>query len=533
MTDRYSGPSFSDPQSQNISYEHSQQSKRKNADGSYNNPNAAHSWEDDKALEAAQDAKKLLKAVVGTQPETTSTKHKPAALIRQAEGRGEAPFIAFFADGLWRTFGDSTQETTTLFERYGFTRSQFSKLMRDSIITKATLLAEEHEPVEFNPPSNSIFYRNGVYDWDEQQFRSLRVEDRRTVKGEGLFDNDATDEDKDCVEVITHVKMMAGGDENKARLIHCVNALNIVGVQTLGSTFKTSIFLWVCPEGNGGRTSLFKVIKRASGQNVVQFDHAEQLTDPNKLLQLEGKNAIYIDERQVATSAKAHWVSILKQIVGGDGELTTKRLYSDISTTRGQWTFNQATNSTEFLHGCDKALFDRFVAIKTTPFKDEDIEAYAADPTRSQQFHSCRTASSYVKWLRKNFGTLREIAAEVSRLRKLYTTDIEQVADQKTAYDDFFDKFIDADSNAKPIKQSVLFLNFKKWAEANHPNSRMLQQLRQFSQALHTRYGNDVGKNTSTVHGDALKGQKCLFGHSFNIEAVKQESDIWEATMNP
>lgn len=499
MTDNYSGRSGTDPQSLRIKEEQK----------TWPNPNAANSWEDEKALEAAHDAKKLLDAVLDRK--TPEERRKPKAHIRQAEGQGETPFIGFESGGLWRSLGDTTQQTTTVFEREGFTRSQFSRLMRDSVITKATLEAEKHDTVVLNPASTSIYYRNGVYDWNEQRFRQLTVEDHRTVRGEGRFHEEATDEDKDCFEVLNHVRQMAGDNADKERLIHAVNALNIIGVQTLGSNFKTSIFLWVCPEGNGGRSSLFRVIKRASGQNVVQFDNAEQLTDANKLLQLEGKNGIYIDERQVATSAKAHWVSILKQIVGGDGELTTKRLYSDIGTTRGQWTFNQATNSTEFLHGCDKALFDRFVAIKTVPFEDDVIAAFVADETREKTLHSEKTASSYVKWLRANFGTLREVAAEVTRLRKHFMDDIAQVADQTTPWDEFFGRFVKEETGADGLSFDFLFHSFKAWAAVHHPNSKVLQQSKQFSQALNTRFGGRYGKQTSGT----FRGKRAVVGVSF------------------
>ena len=220
-------------------------------------------------------------------------------------------------------------------------------------------------------PSGVIPFSNGVFDIKKGKFRvGAEPQDYLLSLGENFYYWDY--EGEKPVEILHLIDMMSGGDEKLRELILAVCWLNIVGVQERRyDGFKNCFILWTSKDGYSGRSTLFNILDTCSGNRICHLERLEDLTDANTLSRLEETNAVYCDERESVTSARANWVSILKRMVGGHQPLEVKKLYKDKFILKGHWVVNQATNNLVFYQS-------KPYLATANPYSSEELEFFCS-----------------------------------------------------------------------------------------------------------------------------------------------------------
>ena len=321
--------------------------------------------------------------------------------------------------------------------------------------------------VKLNRPLNGIAYANGVFDLDIGALRNYQPEDGRTFFGETEYVDDESTPD----EVVGLVQHMANGDVELEELIYAACWLHITGVHKV-PTFKSAFFIWACPDGFSGRTALFDVINRASGGNSsVSMGCIDDLSDPNVRARFEGRNYGVIDEANTVISAKSKSMSILKQMVGGFSMLDGKNLYKDRGQFGGHWIVSQALNSMSLIYAADRPLVDRTVAIVTNRIPKEEIESFQQSESRISRQESDAEASAFVRFLWKKFGSPRNAAQTVDRLKGKYKGFIDQLADSSSPLKEFCCEALEP-SPGKTVLLKTVVQAFNRWLSVMYPTNR-------------------------------------------------------------
>lgn len=370
---------------------------------------------------------------------------------------------------IWRQYPVTPAAQNAIFETYSQVSTQLSASLRNAIESQIRQDASNHTPIRrFNTPTEAVYFSNVVFDWSEGVAREYRYEDHRNSRGTVEFDVKVGADD--CEVTLGLVKLMAGGDTDKERLIHAVNVLNIVGIHTLGPTFKSGIFIWACPGGYSGRSTLFKVLQMASGGGLMGLQSLDDLEDRNYVAELEGSTGVFVDERQEVASAKSKWVSTVKAMVGGTWTTKVHKKHEQPRTLEGHWVVNQSLNTLDFIYGADRPLQERVVALTTETIPQSVRDAFRDDPERAKRATSTSEASAYLKWLRTQFGSITEVAAEVDRLKVRYLEDITAVATHDSPTSEFFNEYLTESEDANSeILLNDLQGDLKLWMKRFYP----------------------------------------------------------------
>ncbi len=375
---------------------------------------------------------------------------------------------------IWRQYPMTPATQNAIFETHSQVSAQLSCALRNAIESQIRQIASGHLPItRFNAPNEAVYFSNAVFDWKEGVAREYRYEDHRNRRGTVEFDVKA--EAEDCCETLKLVALMAGGDKEKERLIHAVNVLNIVGVHTLGPAFKSGIFIWACPGGYSGRSTMFKILQLASGGGLIGLQTLDDLEDKNYVAELEGATGVFVDERQEVASARSKWVSTIKAMVGGTWTTKVHKKHEQPRTLEGHWVVNQSLNTLDFIYGADRPLQERVVALITETIPQSVQDEFNRDLERSQRATSPSEASAYLKWLRTQFGSIAEVAAEVDRLKKRYLDDIQAVATKDSPTSGFFDDYLvqSGDPESEVLVQDLLN-GLNLWMKQYYPRHRPL-----------------------------------------------------------
>jgi len=325
----------------------------------------------------------------------------------------------------------------------------------------------EGKAVKLNRPLNGIPYANGVFDLDQGALRDYLPEDGRTFFGETEYIDDESTPD----EVISLIRHMSNGDAELEELIYAVCWLHITGIHKV-PTYKSAFFVWACPEGFSGRTALFDVINRASGGNSsVSMGCIDDLSDPNVRARFEGRNYGVIDEANTVMSARSKSMSILKQMVGGESHLDAKTLYKDRGQIKGHWVISQALNSMSLIYAADRPLVDRTVAIVTSRIPEEEIESFTRGEARINRQESDEEASAFVRLLWSKFGSPRNAAQTVDRLKVKYEEFTNQLADSSSPLKEFCNEALKEAPGKTVLIKSIVPV-FNKWLAAMYPTNK-------------------------------------------------------------
>jgi hypothetical protein len=422
---------------------------------------------------------------------------------------------------IWRQYPVTPACQNAIFETHSQVTTQLSSTLRNAIESQLRQNASNHLPItRFNTPNEAVYFSNAVFDWKEGVAREYRYEDHRNRRGTVEFDVKA--EPGDCEETLKLVALMAGGDKEKERLIHAVNVLNIVGVHTLGPAFKSGIFIWACPGGYSGRSTMFKVLQLASGGGLIGLQTLDDLEDKNYVAELEGATGVFVDERQEVASAKSKWVSTVKAMVGGTWTTKVHKKHEQPRTLEGHWVVNQSLNTLDFIYGADRPLQERVVALITETIPQSVQDEFNRDLKRAQRATSPSEASAYLKWLRSQFGSVAEVAAEVDRLKKRYLDDIQAVATKDSPTSEFFaDYLVESEDPDSEVVIQDLLNGLNLWMKQFYPRHRPLS-ITQLGVRLREEpeYGAFIEKATKGPN----RMKKVLRG--FQFEERKLASDL-------
>ena len=163
----------------------------------------------------------------------------------------------------------------------------------------------------------------------------------------------------------------------------------------------------------------------------------------NTLSRLEETNAVYCDERESVTSARANWVSILKRIVGGHQPLEVKMLYKDKFILKGHWVVNQATNNEELFYDVGKALEERIITIKTQTIPKVEIDKFNSDLVRTTRLYSEEEATRFVYYLYKKFPYFEDCLSTISKLKLEFAHETRKIADSSSPFDGFLEECLE------------------------------------------------------------------------------------------
>lgn len=470
MSDPYNRGEYGDPQSQEIL---KQAKLRGSSYSSANNTSAAITQSQIDLLNAQGEQDRRVASKIISELQASGFRFRFCADDLRRE-----PTIWYFDPKhnwrIWRQYPVTPAAQNAIFETYSQVSTQLSANLRNAIESQIRQDASCHTPIRrFNTPTEAVFFSNAVFDWSEGVAREYRYEDHRNSRGTIEFDVKA--EPEDCQETLKLVALMAGGDKEKERLIHAVNVLNIVGVHTLGPAFKSGIFIWACPGGYSGRSTLFKVLQLASGGGLIGLQTLDDLEDKNYVAELEGSTGVFVDERQEVASARSKWVSTIKAMVGGTWTTKVHKKHEQPRTLEGHWVVNQSLNTLDFIYGADRPLQERVVALITETIPQTVQDEFNRDLERARRATSPSEASAYLKWLRTQFGSIAEVAAEVDRLKKQYLKDIHTVATKDSPTSEFFAEYLveSDDADAEVVIQDLLN-GLNLWMKQFFPRHRPL-----------------------------------------------------------
>jgi hypothetical protein len=513
MSDPYNRGAFEDPQSQSIL-----RARTFNSENKKDNSTIVQSAIDN--LNAQGDQERRIASEIIKELGMSGFKFRFCADDLRRE-----PTIWYFDPKMnwkiWRQYPVTPACQNAIFETHSQVTTQLSSTLRNAIESQIRQNASNHLPItRFNTPTEAVFFSNAVFDWAEGVAREYRYEDHRNRRGTVEFDVKAQPED--CEETLKLVALMAGGDKEKERLIHAVNVLNIVGVHTLGPAFKSGIFIWACPGGYSGRSTLFKVLQLASGGGLIGLQTLDDLEDKNYVAELEGSTGVFVDERQEVASARSKWVSTIKAMVGGTWTTKVHKKHEQPRTLEGHWVVNQSLNTLDFIYGADRPLQERVVALITETIPQAVQDEFNRDLERARRATSPSEASAYLKWLRSQFGSVAEVAAEVDRLKKQYLEDIQAVATKESPTSEFFGEYLveSEDADAEVVIQDLLG-GLNLWMKQFFPRHRPLS-VTQLGVRLREEqeYGAFVEKATKGPN------RKKTILRGFDFEEQKLASDL-------
>ena len=424
---------------------------------------------------------------------------------------------------IWRQYPVTPACQNAIFETHSQVTSQLSSSLRNAIESQIRQNASNHLPItRFNTPTEAVFFSNVVFDWKEGVAREYRYEDHRNRRGTVEFDVKAQPED--CQETLKLVALMAGGDKQKERLIHAVNVLNIVGVHTLGPAFKSGIFIWACPGGYSGRSTLFKVLQLASGGGLLGLQTLDDLEDRNYVAELEGSTGVFVDERQEVASARSKWVSTIKAMVGGTWTTKVHKKHEQPRTLEGHWVVNQSLNTLDFIYGADRPLQERVVALITETIPQSSQNEFNGDLERARRATSTSEASAYLKWLRSEFGSVAEVAAEVDRLKKRFLDDICAVATKDSPTSEFFSEYLieSEDPDAEVVIHDLLY-GLNMWMKQFYPRHRPLSVTQL---GLRLREEQEYGAFVEKANKGPNRKRVVLRGFEFEVEKLSSDLGV-------
>lgn len=374
---------------------------------------------------------------------------------------------------VWRELPNAKDKWGGILRKNSSFKGTLSHQTFNALMDAGRQRCEDGPEITLNPPINGVVFRNGVFDLSTGEIRNFAADDYRAFLGSVDFDKDAKGRPTLVEELID---AMSGGDDRKAKLIRAVSYLNICGVHSLPA-FKSAFFIWSCETGNGGRSSLFRIVgKAAGGDAAVVVSDLSSLNDPNTLLRLNGRNYVYVDECNLQSSAKSKSVAVLKNITGGLTKLEVWKKFQDKHEIEGHWCVNQALNSTEFLYGADKALLLRSVPLVTPTLPVAMREEFAKDAERSKALFSDAECSRFLRALWVEFGDPQNAALFIDEAKGAYSDDLASLVTEQDPLSEFCEECLLPQSGKEtPIEMALDAYN--KWLRINYPNNSVVNKV--------------------------------------------------------
>jgi phage/plasmid-associated DNA primase len=352
-----------------------------------------------------------------------------------------------------------------------------------------------------------VCFQNGIFDLETGTLRDYQPEDYRMFKGQTVFEG-GHGEPEIANELLG---FLAGGDPSKLKLIRAACYLNICGIHSLPA-FKSAFIIWACEKGDGGRSSLFNLVRKAAGGDAeVGMTHLSGLGDQNTLLRLRGRNYVFIEECQDTVSGRSQAIANLKKVTGGTSRIEVWEKFADKFEIEGHWLVNQAFNGLELMYGADKAILNRSVPIVTESIPDEIREAYAEDVEKQRQMASDGEASKFLRSLWEEFGEPINAAKVINEVKREFEEDLTSLVQTSDPVSDFCEEWIVKEAGAVTPVDSVL-ADFNKWLKIMYPTHKP-KNIRTFNTDLKR-----LGYQVDRINQRGLKIQ-CLLGAK-TIEVV-------------
>lgn len=371
---------------------------------------------------------------------------------------------------------------------------------RSAVKTIASEMCLNGMKVDLDKPVNGVCFENGVFDLETGSLRDYRPEDNRMFRGQTVF-KDGGGEPALANELLGY---LSGGDPSKLKLIRAACYLNICGIHSLPA-FKSAFVIWACEQGDGGRSSLFNLVRKASGGDAeVGMSHLSGLADPNTLLRLRGRNYVFIEECQDTVSGRSQAIANLKKLTGGTSRIEVWEKFADKFEIEGHWLVNQAFNGLELMYAADKALLKRSVPIVTESIPEDVRDAYADDIEKQKQMASDEEASKFLRSLWEEFGTPINAAKVINEVKKEFEEDLNSLVQTSDPVSDFCEQWIIADPGALTPMESVLS-DFNRWLWVLYPTHKA-KNIRTFNTDLKR-----LGYRIERVNEGGVKIQ-CLLG---------------------
>jgi hypothetical protein len=478
MTDPYSGGPFSDPQSLRILREHE---FRKASTGRSSHRPYYNTGEDTAvstkelysakhaSIEEANIARALINELVAKEYQFGNVQAISASSKHPVE-----PYIYDARYKIWKPlYTEKVKWEVILRAEVGMEGILYQRQF-EALLTEAHCRCADGLRIDFDQPLGGVCFSGGiVYDLKSGS-RPLSALDFRQFQGKTKYEPSPRHSENDHPELILELLgHMSGGSPEKQQLIEAACYLNITGIHTLPA-FKSAFFIWACPNGYGGRSTLFNIINNtAGGDACVTLSHLSDLTDNNTLLRLRGRNYIYIDEAQDVSSARSRAIATLKSITGGSTRLEVWQKHKDKFEIQGHWIVNQCLNGTELLYAADKALIERSVPIVTETIPEEAQIRYRENPELQLRILSETECSKFLRYLNKKFGDPAEAAKVIDKVKKEFTKDLEDLVSQSDPLSEFLEQET-KESPGKKIYVDALLSDYNEWLKRSYPSHRQM-----------------------------------------------------------
>ncbi len=368
---------------------------------------------------------------------------------------------------IWKPLYEDRLQWSLAFRTWADMEGFFPGMYMEAIRTVAAERCLNGMRVDLDKPVNGVCFENGVFDLDTGTLRDYRPEDNRMFKGQTVF-KDGGGEPELANELLGY---LSGGDPSKLKLIRAACYLNICGIHSLPA-FKSAFIIWACEKGDGGRSSLFNLVRKASGGDAeVGMSHLSGLADPNTLLRLRGRNYVFIEECQDTVSGRSQAIANLKKLTGGTSRIEVWEKFQDKFEIEGHWLVNQAFNGLELMYAADKALLNRSVPIVTESIPDKIRDAYAENVEKQRQMASDAEASQFLRSLWQEFGEPINAAKVINEVKKEFEDDLNSLVQTSDPVSDFCDQWLAEDAGAVTPVERVL-ADFNHWLKVLYPTHK-------------------------------------------------------------
>ncbi len=379
---------------------------------------------------------------------------------------------------------------------------------KNKIMEQMAYLFKTYDPLFYEKLDNNpdlLGFKNGVYDFSNNEFRNVTPEDYLTYStGYDFIEYDDTD--SNVIEIYEFLQKII---PDKTVLDYL---LKVLGRSLIGRPDE-KFYIWSGLSGANGKSTLVNFLEQTLGDYTTSIDvslitnkRAGSGNASPDVVRLRGKRLFTLQEPESDDKLRT---GILKQYTGGD-TIIARELFKAPITFKLQGTMVMCCNDLPVITSNDGGTFRR---ISVMEFKSR----FCDNPVKKNEFKidlSLKTKlnewkpyfmSILIYWYNKSLYEGIEEPDEVKRATTKYKGDNDK-------FTEFFESIVQ-ESNEDESFESIknIYNIFIGWWNNNYPATK-LPDIREFKRSIKMKFGEELLKN----------GQ---YGYLVNIK--KTENDTY------
>lgn len=363
---------------------------------------------------------------------------------------------------------------------------------KNKILEQMTYLFKTYDPLFYEKLDSNpslIGFKNGVYDFDSNEFREATLEDYLTYStGYDWIEYD--EKDNNVIEIYEFLGKII---TDKLVLEYL---LKVLGRALVGRPDE-KFYIWCGLSGANGKSTLVNFLEKTLGDYTTSIDvslltnkRAGSSNATPDVVRTRGKRLLTAQEPESDDKLRT---GILKQYTGGD-TIVARELFKSPIAFKLQATMVMCCNELPTMTSMDGGSWRR---IRVFDFKSR----FCDNPIKKNEFNIDTSLKYKLKewrpyfmsiliyWYNKSLYEGMDEPDDVKRATNKYKVDNDK-------FNEFFDEYIEeyeeTSNNFQTIKE--IYNVFIGWWSNNYPSTK-LPDMREFKRSIKLKYGEEYLKN--------------------------------------